>query len=92
MTLAESGALDGAGSGPHQPNGTLMSGWKTTADIVGRATASGRPVTETRVCQVAALLGLDDSKNHTRVVDGVRSYSGAAVGLIEREIMSRGGR
>ena len=60
--------------------------WQTTGKIADR----WENVDSMRVHRVASLLGLIDSKRHRRVVELVAEYSPAAVGLIERELRSRG--
>ena len=60
--------------------------WQTTGEIADR----WENVEAMRVHRVASLLGLIDSKRHRRVVELVAEYSPAAVGLIERELRSRG--
>lgn len=59
-----------------------MGSWKTAAQIADRWPG----VLGLRVARIAHLLGLDSSSKHVK--NG--AYSAAAVGLIERELQSRG--
>jgi hypothetical protein len=60
--------------------------WETARDIAGR----WADVTAGRVAQMVRHLGLGSSKHHTGISDGEATFSPAAVGLIERELRSRG--
>ena len=62
--------------------------WETATGIAER----WERVTVPRVRQFVSLLGLTCSKKHCRMAGSTVEYSPAAVGLIEREIRSRGHR
>lgn len=62
--------------------------WETCSAIADR----WEQVTVARVARVVILLGLGSSRRHTGERDGLPTFSPAAVGLIERELRSRGYR
>lgn len=62
--------------------------WMSPTEIARRHLGT----TPQRVSQIIIFLGLRDSKTHCKTIGAVYLYSPAAVGLIERELRSRGYR
>ncbi len=67
-----------------------MSGSESTWETCSAIADRWESVTVARVASVVMLLGLGSSKRHTGERGGKPTFSPAAVGLIEREIRSRG--